>query len=188
MPYAANGVISQSPIEGGIVISETEYQEGLAGKLAGKDVSIDGGFRVALPPEPEPEPEPAPTLEELRDDQLAVIERARMGAESQGVKINGIRYAGDPSNRQALREALDLTERTGQTTFTTWKDSDGVFHADHLVSDVEDALLAIAARRSSLITREGQLAAEIVAAYQANDPQAILAVVWTYEEPPASGA
>lgn len=59
MPYAINGQISQSPIEGGIEITQAQYQEALAGMQAGKVVSIDGGFAVIDPPEPEtPEPEP----------------------------------------------------------------------------------------------------------------------------------
>lgn len=64
MPYATNGRISQSPIDGGIEITAEQYQQGLEGKLAGKDVFIDGGFRVDFPPEPEPEPEPEPLTPE----------------------------------------------------------------------------------------------------------------------------
>lgn len=73
MPYAANGQFGQSPIEGGIPISDEQYQEALAGVLVGKVVSIDGGFSVDFPPEPDPEPEPELTPEE----QLAQ-ERTRM--------------------------------------------------------------------------------------------------------------
>lgn len=62
MPYAHNGQISQAPIEGGIEISEQQYQEALAGMLDGKEVTIDGGFLVDFPPEPEPTPEDAGPL------------------------------------------------------------------------------------------------------------------------------
>lgn len=59
MPYATNDQISQSPIEGGIEITQEQYQEALAGMQAGKVVTIEGGFAVIDPPEPEtPEPEP----------------------------------------------------------------------------------------------------------------------------------
>ena len=64
MPYAANGQISQSPIEGGIEITAEQYQEALAGILRGEVVSIDGGFSVAPKPEPEPQPEPEPLTPE----------------------------------------------------------------------------------------------------------------------------
>ncbi|WP_417585154.1 phage tail assembly chaperone [Pelagibacterium sp.] len=66
MPYAANGQISQSPIEGGVEISEAQYRDALEGMLQGKFVSISDGFTVELPPEPDPaqEPEP-PTMEDL---------------------------------------------------------------------------------------------------------------------------
>jgi hypothetical protein len=60
MPYAANGIISRSPIEGGIEITEDQYQQALEGMLEGKVVSIDGGLRVESPPKPEPEPAPEP--------------------------------------------------------------------------------------------------------------------------------
>src|SRR5690606_32701440 len=65
MPYAANGIISRSPIEGGIEITEDQYQQALEGMLEGKVVSIDGGFSVDFPPapvdpDPVPEPEPQP--------------------------------------------------------------------------------------------------------------------------------
>lgn len=74
MPYAANGEISQAPIEGGIPISDEQYQEALAGVLKGWVVSIDGGFSVEPPAEePAPEPEPDPTPEEA-----LAMERARM--------------------------------------------------------------------------------------------------------------
>ncbi|MCE9662514.1 hypothetical protein LY622_03585 [Halomonas sp. M5N1S17] len=63
MPYAANGQISQSPIEGGIPINDEQYQQALEGIMRGEVVSIDDGFSVA--PKPEPEPEPLTPEEEL---------------------------------------------------------------------------------------------------------------------------
>lgn len=63
MPYAHDGQISQSPIDGGIEITQEQYQEALAGMLIGKVVTIEGGFAVVDPPEvsePVPEPEPIP--------------------------------------------------------------------------------------------------------------------------------
>ncbi|MFU0503999.1 hypothetical protein [Pseudaminobacter sp. NGMCC 1.201702] len=65
--FAAEGRVSQAAIEGGIEISEEQYQAALAGMLAGKLVSVDGGFAVIDPPQPEPEPEPEPlTLDEVK--------------------------------------------------------------------------------------------------------------------------
>ncbi|MCE9664535.1 hypothetical protein LY622_13935 [Halomonas sp. M5N1S17] len=64
MPYAANGQISQSPIEGGVPINDEQYQDALAGIMRGEVVSIDGGFSVAPPPEPEKESEPEPLTPE----------------------------------------------------------------------------------------------------------------------------
>lgn len=95
MPYAAESQISQAPIEGGIEITEQQYQEALAGMLDGKIVSIGNGFAVIDPPEPEgpeePEQEPLPpqyprlTALEMLDlftepEQLAVVEATMANA------------------------------------------------------------------------------------------------------------
>ena len=73
MPYAADGVISHAPIDGGIEISEQEYRRALAGMQAGEHVQIvDGQFVVGPLPEPEPEPEPEPTPDEIKALRLAL--------------------------------------------------------------------------------------------------------------------
>ncbi len=46
MPYAANGKISQLPIDGGIEITDEQYRQALGGMLGGMAVSIDGGFAL----------------------------------------------------------------------------------------------------------------------------------------------
>ena len=97
------------------------------------------------------------------DQLLQQLTIARKEQERQGVTINGIRYAGDPSNRQALQEALAFMEDASLTKFPIWKDSDDVFHVDHPLVDVFEAYRAIGARRSSLIATEGQYAAQIIA-------------------------
>ena len=101
----------------------------------------------------------APTPEQL----LVQLTAARKEQERQGVTINGIRYAGDPGNRQALQEAIAFMENASLTEFPTWKDSDDVFHADHPLADVKDAARAIGARRSQLVAAEGEYAAQIIA-------------------------
>ena len=99
----------------------------------------------------------APTTDQL----LQQLTSARKEQERQGVVINGIRYAGDPCNRQALKEAISFMDYAGLTEFESWKDSDNVFHASHPLDDVVDAYQAIGARRSQLITTEGEYAAQI---------------------------
>ena len=101
----------------------------------------------------------APTTDQL----LQQLTQARKEQETQGVTINGIRYAGNPGNRQTLQEAITYLEDAGLTEFPTWKDSDDVFHADHPLADVKDAARAIGARRSQLIAAEGEYAAQIAA-------------------------
>lgn len=110
------------------------------------------GRWVVLPQRPPADPAPL----------LHALEEARKAAEAQGVTVNGIRYSGDPSNRAALLEVVQFARESGVTTLTSWKDSDGAFHADHPLADVEQALLAIATRRSALIALEGQYAAQVM--------------------------
>lgn len=107
---------------------------------------------------------PAEQIAQQRKDQLlADLEEARKAAEAKGVIINGIRYSGDPSNRAALMEVVQFAREGQQATFAAWKDSDGQFHANHPLSDVEQALQAIAQRRGALIALEGQYQAQVVA-------------------------
>lgn len=93
---------------------------------------------------------------------IAELEPQRKAAEAEGVTINGVRYAGDPSNRQALGEALEYAASAGITTFSGWKDSDDQFHPDHPVADVQAAYEAIGHRRSALIALEGQYATQVM--------------------------
>ena len=99
----------------------------------------------------------APTTEQI----LRQLTAARKEQERQGVTINGIRYAGDPGNRQALQEAIAFMDYAGRTEFESWKDSDNAFHADHPLVDVVDAYHAIGAHRAELIATEGEYAARI---------------------------
>jgi hypothetical protein len=94
---------------------------------------------------------------------LQQLTQARKEQERQGVTINGIRYAGDPGNRQTLQEAIAYIEDAGLTEFPTWKDSDNIFHANHPLADVRDAYRAIGARRAQLIAADGEYAAQIIA-------------------------
>tara|TARA_B100002019_G_C21124066_1_gene524862 strand:- start:196 stop:582 length:387 start_codon:yes stop_codon:yes gene_type:complete len=106
---------------------------------------------------------PAEQIAQQRKDQLlADLEEARKAAEAEGVVINGIRYSGDPSNRAALMEVVQFAREGQQATFAAWKDSDGQFHANHPLSEVEQALQAIAQRRGALIALEGQYQAQVV--------------------------
>ena len=99
----------------------------------------------------------APTPEQL----IAWLTQQRKEQERQGVTLNGIRYAGDPGNRQALQEAIAFMDDAGLTEFESWKDSDNVFHASHPLADVLDAYRAIGIRRVALIAAEGEYAAQI---------------------------
>ena len=84
MPYAHDGRVSTSPIEGGVEITHEQYRAAIDGMIAGQVVTIEGGFAVIDPPPP-PEPEPTPDPE---PEPVTRIER-RQGLRallSQGIK------------------------------------------------------------------------------------------------------
>jgi len=99
-----------------------------------------------------------PTTEQL----LRQLTQSRKKQERQGVTLNGIRYAGDPGNRQALQEAIAFMEDADSTEFPKWKDSDGQFHVDHPLADVLDAYRAIGIQRVTLIATEGNHASKVI--------------------------
>ena len=99
-----------------------------------------------------------PTTDQL----LQQLTQARKEQERQGVTINGIRYAGDPGNRQALQEAIEFMNDAGLTEFPGWKDSDNKFHVDHPLADVVQAYRAIGIQRVNLIATEGNHANKII--------------------------
>ena len=96
------------------------------------------------------------------DQLLQQLTQARKEQERQGVVINDIRYAGDPGNRQALKEAIELMEDKGLTEFPKWKCSDDEFHVDHPLADVVQAYRAIGIQRVNLIATEGNHANKII--------------------------
>ena len=97
------------------------------------------------------------------DQLLQQLTQARKEQERQGVTMNGVRYGGEPENRQALQEAVAFMDDAGLTQFPRFKDSDGTFCTDHPLADVLDAYRAIGARRAQLITTEGDYAEQIAA-------------------------
>lgn len=122
---------------------------------------------------------PDVSLDDAKRDKAAGIEADRKAAERQGVTLEGVRYAGDADNRQALREAIEYAEAEGRDTFDAWKTSDGDFIEGHPLAAVKDAYQAIGARRSELIAREGALLAEVEAA---EDRDTLEGIEWTAEE------
>ena len=136
-------------------ITPEEYDLLLKGQSTGGQIKADSNGKPFIDPYVASEPDV--------DQLLVQLATERKEQERQGVVINGIRYAGDPGNRQTLQEAITYLEDAGLTEFPTWKDSDDVFHADHPLADVKDAARAIGARRSQLIAAEGEYAAQIIA-------------------------
>lgn len=104
----------------------------------------------------------SPTEIEQRTNLASRLSKFRKEAEAEGVVVEGARFSGDPANRQALNEALQMAERMGNTIFSSWKDSDDKFHSEFPVAKVEEALLAIGTRRQALIAKEAAYAQQVM--------------------------
>lgn len=89
------------------------------------------------------------------------VRAQRKRAESAGVMLNGVRYAGDSANRQALSEAILAAEDTGSDSFSTWKDSAGNYRNAQPLAEVKSALRKIRARRSVLIALEALYVSQV---------------------------
>lgn len=107
------------------------------------------------------QPAPVPAAAERYAAELSTLEQARKAAEEQGVIVDGVRYSGSQSNRQALFEALQYAALSASDVFAAWKTSGGGYRQNHPVSDVKQALNQIAVRRGALIAKEGEIAARI---------------------------
>ncbi|MDI7923415.1 hypothetical protein [Ferirhizobium litorale] len=113
MPFAANGQISTDPIEGGISITDEQYQVALAGITEGKLVTIGGGFAVIDPPDPEPPVEPEPPTEA---DYAAAIQ-AHVDATAQSQQFNdGVTLASYVASTNPLWASQALA-------FVAWRDA-----------------------------------------------------------------
>jgi hypothetical protein len=150
--YNANGTIDMEldhPVYGLIPFTASPDDPEEHGRLLFADVQATALPYVA----------PTPDVPGL----IAQLAADRKEQEQEGVTLNGIRYAGDPGNRQALQEAIAFMDDSALTKFPRWKDSDGQFHVNHPLSDVLYAYRAIGVRRAQLIAAEGQYAEQITA-------------------------
>jgi len=149
--FTASGTIDMEldhPVHGLIPFTASPDDPEEHGRLLFADAQATAAPYVSPPPD-------VPSL-------LAQLSVARKSQEQQGVTINGIRYAGDPGNRQAISEAMQSMADAEATEFPIWKDSDDVFHVDHPLIDVVNAYRAIGSRRAQLIAAEGEYAAQVV--------------------------
>lgn len=156
MPYAADGQISREPIDGGIEISEQEYQRALAGIQTGEHVQIiNGGLFVGPLPEPEPEPEP-----EVPPDYPAVIAARRWLAETAGITINGMHVETDDRSKLLINgAALEATIDPGYVM--QWKA--GVGFVQLTGAQVIGIARAVRAHVQACFDREAVLLAELEA-------------------------
>lgn len=131
--YAADGVISQQPIEGGIEINREQYLEALTGIAQGHIVSIEGGFAVGPKPEPEPEPVPdPPTNEQLADTARAerdrLIESFRWRIERHNDELALGREPTEPLEPllQYVQDLRDVPQQEGFPELVEWPELPGV--------------------------------------------------------------
>jgi hypothetical protein len=102
------------------------------------------------------------TSTEFKNGLVSQIKEGRKQAESNGISLNAVRYAGSPSDRQALSEAIEFAKDAGATVFPSWKDSDNNFISNHPVADVEQAYRKVGQNRMRLISTEAALVFEVL--------------------------
>lgn len=125
MPYAANGLISQDEIEGGIEITAEQYAEALAGMESGKVVTVDAGFKVDFPAMPEAPVPAEPTLMELKDRKSEQITVACLMAIDGGFEHEGHPYDSDIVSRtNIIGTATGVQAGIPLPDGFTWRTSD----------------------------------------------------------------
>lgn len=121
MPYAANGVVSQAVIDGGIEITDAQYLEAINGMMAGWVVTIDGGFHVGPIVPSEPEPEPPTEAEILAAQSLKLQGFTQLAAAQKTALTNRIGTINDAIEFEeaTAEEIAELPIRQAQ--LTEWK-------------------------------------------------------------------
>lgn len=166
---AAHGHLTDLRIEPLVLTAEQQQRLGsLPAGLAPHDAGIYVRYGTAEDEE-SPHYDAALIAAYHRDQAEPAIKAERKRAEAQGITHNGVRYAGDPSNRQAMQEALMSADDGGMTVFAAWKDSDGNYHDNVPVADVRQALRQIGQRRAHLIGLEAQYVADAAAEGQGGE-------------------
>jgi hypothetical protein len=147
MPFAADGQISQSPIDGGVEITIEQYRAALSGMMAGQEVLIEegellirepapspehtweNGEWVAPPtPEPELEPEPEPpTLEDLIAAKLAELDDYRWQMEVGGAAFGGGMIRTDWNSQNKIAAAYIMAINDPDYTIPVWEVVPGTF-------------------------------------------------------------
>ncbi|PTM92863.1 DUF4376 domain-containing protein [Mycoplana dimorpha] len=111
--YAFEGGVSRDARPNAIEITEQQYQDGIEGMLAGKLVTINGGFAVIDPPKPEPEPEPEPEPVDLAAYARDLSWRTRVD----GTTINSVPVRLDDGSLALINGMVGLAERDAERTF-----------------------------------------------------------------------
>ncbi|MFK0331111.1 hypothetical protein ACIQUB_08310 [Rhizobium sp. NPDC090275] len=101
MAWATNGQVSTDELDDGIEISDDDYALAIDGILAGKIVTIEGGFALIDPPQLPVDPEP--TLDELKArlkatvDMSAELERGKYITAGSGQAMTYMQKASEAS-------------------------------------------------------------------------------------------
>lgn len=153
---AAHGHLTDLRIEPLTLAPEQQQRlDSLPAGLAPHDAGVYVRYGTAED-EDSPHYDPALIAAYHRDQAEPQVKAQRKAAEAKGVTVAGIRHAGDPSNRQALSEALQAAKDSNQTTFARWKCASGGFKANVPAADIEAAYRQIGKRRAALIDLETQ--------------------------------
>lgn len=183
MPYAHNNRISQDLIDGGIEITQEQYQQALAGMLAGLEVTIDDGFKVAPKPEPVEPPKPAPTLDDLKAAKVAALSISCKAAIVAGFDSSALgsvhHYPSKDTDQMNLSSSVLASILPGNpadwTTPFWCADGDTWAFVPHTATQIQQVGRDAKAAILTLMAKNAQLAAQAMAA---TDPAELDAIAW----------
>jgi len=185
MPYAAEGIVSTEQMPGAIQITDDQYKQAIVAMVAGKFVTVKGGFQILdeLPVDPPPPP-PPPTLEEAQTSKIAELSASCQldiyaGFHSSALGADFL-YPAKPTDQQNLASSVLASILPGQPTdWTTpfWcADGTGSWaFRVHTAAQIQDVGKDAKARILACMAQNVALAAQATAA---ETVQAVQAIEW----------
>ncbi|GEM_PF-1138386 len=140
MPYALEDMISEELIDGGIEISQAQFDDAMAAKIEGREtIVLDGKFLIRDPaPSPAhewqdgewglPSP-PAPTIEQAVAAKLAELDDYRWQMEVGGADFGGTSIRTDWNSQNKIAAAYIMAVNDPGYAIPVWEVVPGVFAA-----------------------------------------------------------
>lgn len=178
MPYAHNDQISQSPIPGGVEITQAQYLQAIDAMQDGKAISIASGFAIVERPKETQNLSAQPTIEQLKERKNVDINDWRMNANYSTFPHQNKIFACDQLSRSdidAVANCIALTGGFPPDFPGVWKATDNSYIEMQTVESFKAFYQSMTAQGTANFNRAQQLKAALIAASSAEE---IAAIVW----------